>query len=67
MAHGSVEYRYRCIQIFYDAGAIWDRGEAAVARSSIGVGLRKDRFSVAVAFPIKEGRVEPVLIAGMNF
>ncbi len=67
VAHGSVEYRYRYIQVFYDAGAIWDRGETATARSSIGVGLRKDRFSLAVAFPIKEGRVEPVLIAGMNF
>ncbi len=67
MAHGSVEYRYRYFQIFYDAGAVWDRGEAATPHSSAGVGLRKDGFSVAVAFPIKDGRVEPVLIAGMNF
>ena len=67
VAHGSVEYRYRYVQIFYDAGAIWDRSEGASPRCSAGVGLRKDRFSVAVAFPIKDGRVEPVLIAGMNF
>jgi hypothetical protein len=67
VAHGSVEYRYRYFQIFYDAGAVWDRGEAATPHSSAGVGLRKDGFSVAVAFPIKDGRVEPVLIAGMNF
>jgi outer membrane protein assembly factor BamA len=67
LAHGSVEYRYRYFQIFYDAGAIWDRAEGATPRCSAGVGLRKDRFSVAVAFPIKDGRVEPVLIAGMNF
>ena len=67
VAHGSVEYRYRYFQIFYDAGAVWDRGEAITPHSSAGVGLRKDGFSVAVAFPIKDGRVEPVLIAGMNF
>jgi hypothetical protein len=67
VAHGSVEYRYRYFQIFYDAGAVWDRGEAATPRCSAGVGLRKDGFSIAVAFPIKHGRVEPVLIAGMNF
>jgi outer membrane protein assembly factor BamA len=67
MAHGSVEYRYRYFQIFYDAGAVWDRGEAISPHCSAGVGLRKDGFSVAVAFPIKDGRVEPVLIAGMNF
>jgi len=67
VAHGSVEYRYRYFQIFYDAGAVWDRTEGATPRCSAGVGLRKDGFSVAVAFPIKDGRVEPVLIAGMNF
>src|SRR5260370_40741725 len=67
VAHGSVEYRYRYIQVFYDAGAIWDRGGTATARSSIGGGLREGRFSLAVAFPIKEGRLEPVLIAALNF
>jgi Omp85 superfamily domain len=67
VAHGSVEYRYRYFQIFYDAGAVWDRSEGATPRCSAGIGLRKDGFSVALAFPIKDGRVEPVLIAGMNF
>ena len=67
VAHGSVEYRYRYFQIFYDAGAVWDHSEGATPRCSAGVGLRKDGFSIAVAFPIKDGRVEPVLIAGMNF
>jgi hypothetical protein len=67
VAHGSVDYRYRYFQVFYDVGAVWDGGEAATPHSSVGVGLRKDGFSVAVAFPIKDGRVEPVLIAGMNF
>jgi hypothetical protein len=67
MAHGSVEYRYRYFEVFYDAGAVWDHGEAATPRCSAGIGLRKDGFSIAVAFPIKNGRVEPVLIAGMNF
>jgi hypothetical protein len=67
VVNGSVEYRYRYFQVFYDAGAIWDRGQDIAPHTSAGVGLRKDGFSVAVAFPIKEGRVEPVLIAGMNF
>jgi len=67
MAHGSVEYRHRCFQIFYDAGAVWDRGQDPAPRNSVGVGLRKDGFSLAVAFPLKDGRVDPVFIAGMNF
>jgi hypothetical protein len=67
MAHGSVEYRYRYFQIFYDVGAVWDRGQDATPRNSVGVGLRKDGFSLAVAFPLKDGRADPVFIAGMNF
>ena len=67
MAHGSAEYHYRIFQVFYDAGAIWDRGQDATPRCSAGAGLRKDGFSIAVAFPIKDGRIEPVFIAGMNF
>jgi Omp85 superfamily domain len=67
MAHGSVDYRYRYLQVFYDAGAIWDRGQDAAPHCSVGAGLRKDGFSILLAFPIKDGRVEPVLIAGLNF
>ncbi len=67
MAHGSVEYRYHYFQVFYDAGAVWDHGQDATPRNSVGVGLRKDGFSLAVAFPLKDGRIDPVFIAGMNF
>jgi len=67
VAHGSVEYRYRYFQIFYDVGAVWDRGQDRTPRNSMGAGLRKDGFSIAVAFPLKDGRVDPVVVAGMNF
>jgi len=67
MAHGSIDYHYRCFQVFYDTGAVWDRGQDPKPRNSIGAGLRKDGFSLAVAFPLKDGRVDPVFMAGMNF
>jgi Omp85 superfamily domain len=67
MVHNSVEYRYGVFQIFYDSGAIWDRTEAAVLRHSIGLGLRQGVFSMAVAFPLKEGRIDPVFMVGMNY
>jgi hypothetical protein len=67
MLHNSVEYRYGAFQAFYDLGAIWDGGEAVVARSSVGVGIREGPFSVAVAVPLHDGRVEPVLIVSMNY
>ena len=67
LALGTIEYRYRIFQIFYDTGSVWDREEDSRARHSMGVGLRKSGFSLAVAFPIKEGRAEPIVLVGMNF
>ena len=67
MAHNSLEYRYRYFEVFYDTGAAWNQGRAATVRHSLGVGLRKDGFALAVAFPVKEGRVEPMFMVGMNY
>jgi len=66
-AHNTLEYRYRYFEVFYDTGAVWNHGRAATVRHSLGAGLRKDGFSLAVAFPVKEGRVEPMLMVGMNY
>jgi len=65
--YNSVEYRYGFVEAFYDAGAIWDPGQDVVIRQSVGVGVRKNVFLIATAFPIRAGRVEPVFIVGMNY
>jgi outer membrane protein assembly factor BamA len=67
MLSNSVEYRYGAFQAFFDTGAIWEGGEAVVARNSVGVGLREGPFSVAVAFPLKDGRTDPVFMVSMNY
>jgi hypothetical protein len=67
MVHNSVEYRYGIFQVFYDSGAIWDDGGSAVLRHSAGVGLRQGLFSLALAFPIREGHIDPILMVGMNY
>ncbi|HKW98269.1 MAG TPA: BamA/TamA family outer membrane protein [Bryobacteraceae bacterium] len=67
LVHNSLDYRYGMVDIFYDIGAIWDAGQDVVARHSIGVGLRKNSFLIAMAFPIKEGRVTPTFMVGMNY
>jgi hypothetical protein len=67
VVHNSVEYRYGVLQVFYDTGAIWDRNDAAVVRHSAGIGLRQGVFSLAVAFPLREGRIEPIVMMGMNY
>ncbi|HEV8040451.1 MAG TPA: BamA/TamA family outer membrane protein [Bryobacteraceae bacterium] len=74
MVHGSVTYGYRIVRVFYDTGAVWDQGTTPEARHSVGVGVssglglfQKGAVLLAVAFPIRQGRAEPVFIAGMNF
>ncbi|HXS94864.1 MAG TPA: BamA/TamA family outer membrane protein [Candidatus Limnocylindrales bacterium] len=63
----TVEYRYGHFQAFYDAGAIWDEGQPATFRHSVGVGLKESILSLAVAFPVRGGHVEPVLIMGILY
>ncbi len=74
MVHGSVTYGYRIIRVFYDTGAVWEQGTSAEAKHSAGVGVssglgvfQKGAVLLAVAFPIRQGRADPVFIAGMNF
>ncbi|HXI44594.1 MAG TPA: BamA/TamA family outer membrane protein [Bryobacteraceae bacterium] len=67
VAYNSLDYRYGMVDVFYDTGAIWDPGQDAVARHSLGVGLRKNSFMVAMAFPVKGGRVSPMFMVGMNY
>jgi Omp85 superfamily domain len=67
VVHGSIDYQYRIFQVFYDAGAIWDRPEDRDSKQSAGVGFKKEYFQLAVAFPMKTGRVSPIFYAGMNF
>jgi Omp85 superfamily domain len=63
--HNSVEYRYGPLQLFYDAGAIWDAGQQATPRQSLGFGLHESVFSLAVAFPVRSGHIEPIFMMGI--
>jgi len=67
VAHGSIDYIYRGFLVFYDTGAVWDRPEEREQKQSLGLGCRKSGFQLAVAFPVKNGSVNPVFYAGMNF
>ncbi|MCU1335150.1 MAG: hypothetical protein JWO19_731 [Bryobacterales bacterium] len=67
VAHGSIDYSYRGLLVFYDTGAVWDRPEEREQKQSLGLGCRKGGFQLAVAFPVKSGAVNPVFYAGMNF
>jgi hypothetical protein len=74
LAYGSVTYGYRFMRVFYDAGSVWDQGHSVAVKHSAGIGVsgglgvfEKSTFLLALAFPLRQGQVTPVLIAGMNF
>jgi outer membrane protein assembly factor BamA len=74
VVHGSVTYGYHIMRVFYDTGSVWDQGKSPEARHSAGIGIssglgifHKGALLLAVAFPIRQGRADPVFIAGMNF
>ncbi len=67
MVHNTVEYRYGMFQVFYDSGAIWDSGQGVEDRNSAGVGIRRGAFSASIAFPLREGHVDPMFMLSMNY
>lgn len=67
VVHGSIDYRYRFFQVFYDTGAVWDRTQDREQKQSLGVGFKVEGFQLAVAFPVRAGHAEPVFYAGLNF
>lgn len=67
LAHNTVDYRYGPFQVFYDAGAVWESGQPATLRHAVGIGVRESVFTLAVAFPVRSGRVEPVFMMGMIY
>jgi hypothetical protein len=68
IVHGSLDYTWRGFLSFYDTGAVWDRAPEREQKQSLGVGFKgKEGFQLAVAFPLRAGRAEPVFYAGLNF
>ena len=68
VAHGSLEYTFHWVGVFYDTGAVWDREEKASVKHSVGTRLGgHEGFFIAVAFPLRSGSVQPLFILGMNF
>jgi hypothetical protein len=71
MAHGSIDYRHSWFRVVYDTGTVYSRGRNPKVLHSLAAGLtsghKRDSFSFLVAFPLREGRAEPLFIVGMNF
>lgn len=71
VVHNEFTYGYRIgegtVEVIYDAGALWQSDREALLRHSFGFGYKQGIFVFATGFPIREGRMEPVFMAGMNY
>ena len=68
LVHNAVEYRYGPFQAFYDTGAVWESGQQqATPRHSIGIGIKESVFTLALAFPVRSGHVDPVVMMGIIY
>jgi hypothetical protein len=71
MAHDTVSYGYQFQQgtaeAFYDVGIVGDGARLGTLRHSVGLGFRQSIFNIAMAFPVYQGRIAPVFMAGMNY
>jgi hypothetical protein len=67
-AYGSLEYRYRPFQLFYDFGAVWDPGGPARVRHGLGFGwFSKEGFFASLAFPVRLDQVAPIFMMGFRY
>jgi hypothetical protein len=72
LVHNSVTYKYHFPkrltgEAFYDAGSLWHGNGDAGVRQSLGVGISRSIFMLAVAIPMRDGRIDPVFMVGMNY
>ena len=70
MVHGSLDYTFHWIRFIYDVGSAWRRGAPIQIRHSLAFGFTEKGptgFSCMVAFPLREGRMEPIFMTGFNF
>src|SRR5262249_13889414 len=67
VVHNSVDYRYGWFDGFYDSGAVWNSGQPVTLRHSLGVGVHQGPVFLAVAFPVRSGRVDPIFMVSMNY
>ncbi len=71
LAYGSLEYRYRPFQIFWDFGSVWDANQTVTVRHGIGIGIVSKSTHVggwflSLAFPVRLHDVGPVVMFGIR-
>jgi Omp85 superfamily domain len=65
--YGSVEYRYRGLAMFLDAGSVWNRDTDRRARFSAGLGFNPGPVFFTVGFPLNTDEFRAVFTMGLRF
>ena len=67
MVYQSIEYSYRRLAVFFDAGSVWDQGSEIRARTSTGFGYHGDHFFMMLGFPLNAGELRAAFMTGFRF
>jgi outer membrane translocation and assembly module TamA len=67
MYHTSVEYSIHDVQLFLDAGSVWDTGTERLNRFSTGVGYTPGPLFMTLGFPINTDEFRAVFTMGFRF
>ena len=66
VVHASADYSYREFRVVYDTASSRAFGGPGKVRQSVAVGYGRG-FGFLIAFPLRNGRFEPIFMLGMNF
>ena len=67
LVYGSLEYRYRPLQLFYDFGKVWDPEQVVEWKHSVGIGLAcKNGFFMSLGVPLRYHGITPVFMIGFR-
>jgi hypothetical protein len=67
LLYWSFVYRYRPFELFYDVGKVWDEGQEAEFKHSIGIGLAwRNGFFMSLGVPLRYHGVTPVFMFGFR-
>jgi hypothetical protein len=69
LLYGSLEYRYRVFELFYDFGTVWDvgLGQTADWKHSVGIGLAwQNGFFLSLGVPLRFHGVTPAFMFGFR-
>jgi hypothetical protein len=68
VVYGSLDYRHRHFDFFYNVGSVWDENRSSGVKHSLGFGCLFSKWvRASLAFPIRQHHIEPVFTIHFPF